>query len=266
MNNLSNLALESDECRALVYRTIIGPFLDSVIIRKMGIILETKKWKDQPNFFWKVALREALHAIGLGMFSNKSVMSFLTRIRAKKLKTAWLQCRKDYGVYLQEDGKVFVFYPSSFPWNNNDPYGINGEVHEVGGIKDVGPWRIKSEVVKGTKGSSQMLRKKAVDSMESFMTGSLEYFISVPTFFDKNVNDFIPWPLIFCHFNKIDRPRAWKGCDLRIQKTIPLLGKSPIQNKIRDIERKNLILGVDDSEISPEFTIKITLNLTKCEG
>jgi hypothetical protein len=61
------------------------------------------------------------------MFSDKSVLAFLERMRVKKLKSAWLQCRKDYGVYLQEDGKVFVFYPSSFPWNKTDAYGVKGQ-------------------------------------------------------------------------------------------------------------------------------------------
>jgi hypothetical protein len=127
MNNLSNLAVESDECRALMNKSMIRPFLDSVVHRPMGIIIETTKWKNQPVFFWKVVLREALHSVGLGMFSDKSVTAFLQRIKAKKLKAAWLQCRKDYGVYLEKDGRVFVFYPSSFPWSKKDAYGLGGQ-------------------------------------------------------------------------------------------------------------------------------------------
>lgn len=126
MNNLSNLAVESDECRALLQKSTIGPFMDSIVRTPMGIVMDTARWKDQPVFFWKFVLREALHSASLGMFSDKSVVSFLDRVRAKHVKDAWLQCRKDYGVYLQEDGKVFVLYPSSFPWNNKDAYNAKG--------------------------------------------------------------------------------------------------------------------------------------------
>jgi tRNA(Ile)-lysidine synthetase-like protein len=127
MNNLSNLAVESDECRALMNKSMIEPFLKTVIRKPMGIIFDTASWKNQPLFFWKVVLREVLHSIGLGMFSDKSVVAFLERIRAKKLKAAWLQCRKDYGVYLQLDGRIFVLFPSSFPWSKKDAYGLDGQ-------------------------------------------------------------------------------------------------------------------------------------------
>jgi tRNA(Ile)-lysidine synthase TilS/MesJ/uncharacterized protein (DUF924 family) len=126
MNNLSNLAVESDECKALLQQSTIGPFMDSIVRTPMGIIMDTIPWKGQPVFFWKFVLREALHSASLGMFSDKSVVSFLDRVRAKHVKDAWLQCRKDYGVYLQEDGKVFVFYPTSFPWNKKDQYNAQG--------------------------------------------------------------------------------------------------------------------------------------------
>jgi tRNA(Ile)-lysidine synthetase-like protein len=127
MNNLSNLAVESDECRSLLQKSMIGPFLESIVRKPLGIIMETDPWKNQPVFFWKVVLREALHSASLGMFSDKSVLAFLERIKAKKLKSAWLQCRKDYGVYLKEDGKVLVFFPTSFPWNKNNVFGVDGQ-------------------------------------------------------------------------------------------------------------------------------------------
>jgi tRNA(Ile)-lysidine synthetase-like protein len=127
MNNLSNLAVESDECRALLQQSIIGPFMDAIVRKPMGIILDTAPWKDQPDFFWKFVLREALHSASLGMFSDKSVLEFLKRVKADTVKSAWLQCRKDYGVYLQDDGKAFVLYPSSFPWNKKDVFGMEGQ-------------------------------------------------------------------------------------------------------------------------------------------
>ncbi len=124
MKNLSNLAVESDECRALLQKSMIGPFLDRIERRPMGIVFETRPWKEQPLFFWKFVLREALHSARFGMFSDKSVISFLERVQANKLRSGWLQCRRDYAVYLQEDGRVYVLYPSSFPFAKQNMYDI----------------------------------------------------------------------------------------------------------------------------------------------
>jgi len=236
MNNLSNLAVESDECRALLQKSMIGPFLDGIVRKPMGIILDTAPWKNQPVFFWKFVLREALHSASLGMFSDKSVLAFLERIQAKKLKAAWLQCRKDYGVYLQEDGKVFVFYPSSFPWNKKDAYGIDGQVLDFETDRIVGPWKVRSQVVEGTilrdasQAPADWINKRAVSSMEELMNGKIGYFIETPMVYDKKNDRFIPRPLVFRHFSKTDRPRAWKNSDLRIQTTLPLLGSPTVHD------------------------------------
>lgn len=93
----------------------------------MGLVLETNEWKQQTIFFWKFVLREALHSGGLGMFSDKSVQAFLGRIQVDNLREGWLQCRRDYAVYLQNDGKVFVLYPSSFPFLKDEMYDIAEE-------------------------------------------------------------------------------------------------------------------------------------------
>lgn len=127
MNNLSNLATESDECRALLHGSIMAPFLKSVTHKPMGIMFNTAQWKEKGFFFWKFVLREALHRAKFGMFTDKSVGSFLDRVKASVVKEGWLQCRKDYGVYLQKDGRVFVFRPSSFPWNKKAMFNVGGQ-------------------------------------------------------------------------------------------------------------------------------------------
>ena len=127
MNNLSNLATESDECRALLHRSVMAPFLNNVTQKPMGIMFDTAQWKEQGFFFWKFVLREALHSAKLGMFTDKSVVSFLRRIKVDVVKEGWLQCRKDYGVYLQKDGKVIVLRPSSFPWNKKAAFDVEGQ-------------------------------------------------------------------------------------------------------------------------------------------
>ena len=83
---------------------------------------------------------------------------------------------------------------------------------------------IVSESVMSPETPETWLDKKAVSSMESFLDGEVEYFVSVPTFWDNTSKGFVPRPLIFRTFSKSDRPRAWKGCDLRIQSTLPVVG------------------------------------------
>ena len=128
MNNLSTLATESDEARELLHMAVLAPFLDQVQQKPMGITFATKPWKEQGLFFWKFVLREALHSAGLGMFSEKSVISFLERVQAERVKSGWLQCRRDYAVYLQEkDGRAFVFFPESFPFRKSDQFDCVGQ-------------------------------------------------------------------------------------------------------------------------------------------
>jgi hypothetical protein len=132
MNNLSTLATESDECRELLYDALIKPFMDRVVRYPMGIRFETAPFIAQGAFFWKFVLREVLHSARLGMFSDKSVISFLERVNPqhtckKKIREGWLQCRRDYAVYLQADGRVYVFYPDSFPWRKADGYKCFGQ-------------------------------------------------------------------------------------------------------------------------------------------
>ena len=126
MQNLSSLAVESDEARSLVYSSVLDPFIDQVVHRPMGIMFHTSQWKSQPYIFWKLALREALHSARFGMFSEKSLKAFLERIQSKKLRQGWLQCKRDYAVYLRKDGKVYVLYPTAFPFRKIDEFDCVG--------------------------------------------------------------------------------------------------------------------------------------------
>jgi len=125
-SNLGLLAKESDEARSLMNKTAFQPFMDKVSNHPMGISFHTAPFKDQGPYFWKVVLRDVLHNAGLGMFGDKTVKSFLDRVLAQKIKPGWLQCRKDYAVYLNDDGRVFVFLPESFPWRKVDQYNSIG--------------------------------------------------------------------------------------------------------------------------------------------
>jgi hypothetical protein len=92
------------------------------------------------------------------------------------------------------------------------------------------------------------------------MDGKIEYFIEAPTWFDKNSNQFLPKPLIFCDFDKYDRPRAWKNGDLRIQTTLPLLGNDTVAaNVIKD--RKGNAGSHEDEQSNPLRLIRVSIEL-----
>lgn len=221
MNNLSNLASASDDAKALMHDTIFAPFLHKVERKAMGIMFQTDPWKEQRLFFWKFVLRQLLHSASLGMFSDKSVESFLERIQSKKLREGWLQCRRDYAVYLRADGKVFVLFPDSFPVSKAEK--LNGFLTNVpyGKKLSFGPWSISATIIDDHNvDKSTLLVQKAIPSWENFMDGSIEYYIEVPI--EETGN---PRELVFVSkYDKQSRPLAWKQTDLKLQATLPLLG------------------------------------------
>jgi tRNA(Ile)-lysidine synthetase-like protein len=239
MNNLSKLAVESDECRALLHQVMIQPFLNEISYCTMGIHFPTARWRDQGCFFWKFVLRAALHSAGLGMFSDKSVVSFMERVcTPNKIRNGWLQCRRDYAVYLEKDGHIYIFYPQSFPWNTRNksmshacdgqsvPYGAENGVQ-------VGPWMVSAELIDivDEAEADSHLKEKAVQSIEAFMTGNVVYYVKVTQTSAGQV-----FPLEFTTFNKHSRPFAWKNIDAKIEQHLPLLGTSP--HSTTDCERQ----------------------------
>jgi hypothetical protein len=164
------------------------------------------------------------------MFSDKSVESFLDRVRPVNLKEGWLQCRRDYAVFLQKDGRVFVFYPCSFPFGNGqekDQYDTRSSIFLGYGSEnriEVGPWTIISDLVKPTseKEAILLLQTKALQNMQHLMSGDIQYFMKVPIMTSEAS---LPCPLVRVKgFTKPTRPSAWKGFDLKVENTLPLLG------------------------------------------
>ena len=264
MNNLSSLAEESDDARALRQQTVMGPFMKQVKHYPMGITFETSSWKGCGLFFWKFVLRQILHSAGLGMFSDKSVECFLERVRVDNVREGWLQCRKDYAVFLQKDGRVFVFYPNSFPFGNGRKkcqYDIHSNFLGYGpeNSMQVGPWMIKSLIIEAAseKEANSMLKTKALKSMEDLMAGEVEYYMKVPIMSESS----LPCPLIrVAGFTKPTRPQAWKGFDLKVESTLPLLG---VDHSMPD---EAIISGHDQYEKTWAL-VKVQLLLeTKQEG
>jgi tRNA(Ile)-lysidine synthetase, N-terminal domain len=91
LSNLATLAKESDEARAMFNETALKPFMSNVQRFPMGIIFSTEEFLNQGEYFWKIVLRDLLHSVGLGMFSDKSTDSFLKRITPKKITSGEFQ-------------------------------------------------------------------------------------------------------------------------------------------------------------------------------
>ena len=223
MNNLSTLAMESDDAKDLVGETVVAPFMSQVNKYPMGFTFETAPWKGRSLFFWKFVLRQVLHSSGRGMFSDKSVASFLERIRVGTVKEGWLQCRKDYAVYLKRSGKVLIFHPDSFPFNKRDAYKVQSTPIAYGSRVEVGPWQIVPEIADSCMEdeAEAVITSKALADIDQLMLGDLRYFVKAPI----PPGHSLPRPLIrISGFKKQTRPAAWKGLDLRIEQTLPLLG------------------------------------------
>lgn len=265
LTNLSVLATESDNAKALLMDSTLTPFFQSVQHYPLGIVFDTKPWRKQKLFFWKFVLKDLLHSIGHGMFSDKSVMSFVERIKQGMdngtFKHIWLQSRKDYAVYLNSDGRVFVFHPQSFPWAKKDQYKI-GEGDQAVNISmngksdavQIGPWSIWAEPVQSTsddniatnnknnnKSSStaeleKLLSKKAIRDMDHLMGGEFSYYLKCPKFCptgDSTKNSMLT---VVKSFTKQTRPAALKGVDMKIQNTLPFVGISAVASDIMPLD------------------------------
>lgn len=224
LNNLSQLAVESDSLRELFSTTIVNPFLQGLVKDRMGICFQTRPWKHFGVSFWKFVLKEALHSVGLGMWSDKSVITFYQRVcELTSTRSGWLQCRKDQGVYFDCAGRVFVFYPDSFPWPKSAAYKLPSSPVGVGETVSVGPWSV-SYTMHGpvSEDFQHLLNTKAVTSMDDFLKGIVTYYMKSPIriFEDGSLQ---VQPLVFGCFSKEDRPMAWKNVDKKVEERLPLL-------------------------------------------
>jgi hypothetical protein len=111
----------------------------------------------------------------------------------------------------------------------------------------VGPWTISSEIIKASdEVANKLLNTKALRSMDHLMDGDIQYYLNVPALSGATE----PRPLVrVAGFTKPTRPAAWKGFDLKVESTLPLLGVDPSVMADADISGheeydKNLLVRV----------------------
>lgn len=214
LNNLASLAEESDQARALFHEMAFRPFMEKVRRFPLGILFSTQEFRSHGSYFWKIVLRDLLHSCGLGMFSDGSTETFMKRVMAPTITPGWLQCRKDYGVYLSSDGNVAILYPDSFPWRKEDYYKCKGDQIPLGETRQVGPWQIISQL------TTDICEENVFGTWENFMGGEICYKTTALV-----SDDGVTIPLHFVEgFTKASRPPKWKGVDSKLQSTLPLLG------------------------------------------
>lgn len=115
-----------------------------------------------------------------------------------------------------------IKYPQSFPWRKSDRFQLEGKGPvQWGKQESVGPWVVKTELVANSAETDvNLLEQKAVESVESVMTGQIHYYLEV-----LETENGEQSPLVFIeNFTKETRPPCWKNTDLRIESTLPVLG------------------------------------------
>jgi hypothetical protein len=127
--NLTQLALASDDTRALVEACVYAPFLASVQRHVCGLSVDIAPFLSQPQCFWAEALRQLMHSLAMPLVRDASVANFVELIRRKVKVNAvavtaktqqqqpliWLELRKGFFSCLTTAGRLRIFRDGVFP-------------------------------------------------------------------------------------------------------------------------------------------------------
>lgn len=91
----------------------------------------------------------------------------------------------------------------------------------------VGPWQISTERITNISEDDvdKLLEKKAIRDMDHFMEGHFHYYLKCPQTIPPP-NESEDLLKVVSEFSRGSRPLSWRGVDLRIQSTLPLVGNS----------------------------------------
>jgi tRNA(Ile)-lysidine synthetase-like protein len=238
LNNLANLAVGSDQNRKLLMNNLYKPFLDTVQRDVGGVTVNIKPFRHQPHTFWKEALKELMHSLSLSLVRDKAVSIFMERVQphandcqALRGPFGWLELKKNFSVYLSNDGFLTIFLPQTFVDNselldnNGKDYKTvslvangddNAVLKEVLSHVRVGCWDIHFQWLDHADGQERILENPG-----SLISGSFRYTLPV-----------VPGccELVFFQSRKSGRkssvgkpPSALTGIDLRVRNALPLL-------------------------------------------
>lgn len=75
-----------------------------------GLSVDILPYRWQPQCFWREALKQLMHSMGMGMIRDKAVSNFVERIQRSSgtLQSGWLELRKGFHTLLKSDGVLIV--------------------------------------------------------------------------------------------------------------------------------------------------------------
>jgi tRNA(Ile)-lysidine synthetase-like protein len=79
--NLIQLGKQSDEWNELITKTIIQPFLDSIIYKDKCVEFNIKNYLDYPLCFWNVIFAKIFYKYGINSPSKKGVITFMNSMK-----------------------------------------------------------------------------------------------------------------------------------------------------------------------------------------
>eukprot|EP01032_Pedospumella_encystans_P013521 gene13521-15563_t len=110
LHNLAALARESDLTRDLVQTNLYEPFLSSVSRHPCGLSVNVLPYRQQPQCFWREALRQLMHSMNMSMVRDSAVGNFVERLQkpSARLLAGWLELRKGVHSFLTESGELVI--------------------------------------------------------------------------------------------------------------------------------------------------------------
>jgi len=75
-----------------------------------GLSVDILPYRWQPQCFWREALKQLMHSMGMGMIRDKAVSNFVERIQRSSgtLQSGWLELRKGFHTLLKSNGELIV--------------------------------------------------------------------------------------------------------------------------------------------------------------
>jgi tRNA(Ile)-lysidine synthetase-like protein len=200
LNNLTSLAHQSDESRALVHNAIYQPFLNSISRKRCGISVNVIKFLHQPLMFWKEMLKEIMHSMSMSMVREKSVQNFIERlqrlVQTKNIEntgnSGWIELRKLFYSYIDEKGTLIVFKENVFApitekiirktsqekyqmWDRLQRYSLPAEKESIE-IK-LGSWMVEVTHLVECVDENEV---QQLDQIIDLLTGEFSYYITFP--------------------------------------------------------------------------------------
>ena len=173
LNNLSNLALASDQNQELMRINLYGPFASAVRRYDVGLSVQVKPYRHQPRTFWREALKELMHSLSLSLVRDKAVGIFMDRIQPPRTDTdtdtvtgttdsdalcgpfGWLELRKNFSVHLAESGVLTVLRPSALVCEGDLMVGPEA-IGAKSGAEGAGQARMRGEGSRGARGHGSL--------------------------------------------------------------------------------------------------------------